>query len=428
MSSRSRNQRAGHLILLAIAAAVAAMTLGISSHPALAAGDTLGEIELPDVAPPRIDDSISAAELEDLEALAVQKGMSLDVAIDRYGWNDNFALAVSVISGETPGAFAGAEIVNATTAWVAFAGRVPDAALRVVDTFRRSHPGVAVEIRTDIGFTDVQVQSALEAVHFAIAASPTVEAVSSSFNYETGEIANIVVVDDTLPDSALEELRAGAINSLSGEGLSGLFGGTVVTVERSIHPVLGGRASNTEHLGGEALSTCTSAFGTINAGGTRGISTAGHCPNSQNDDGAALTYQTGHEGTHGDFQWHTGPRTKTDDFYAGNATTLEVTRRDVSGVGAPVVGGTLCKNGKTTFRYCEEVRRLNICFSGLCNLIEMDTRSVLAGDSGGAVYNANTAYGVVYGWHYAPVFPFDRDLYSRADRIDNALNVNIATN
>jgi V8-like Glu-specific endopeptidase len=159
----------------------------------------------------------------------------------------------------------------------------------------------------------------------------------------------------------------------------------------------------------------------------RGIATAGHCSNSQSDDGASLTYQAGYEGTHGDFQWHTGPQAETDDFYSGNATTLEVNRRDVSAVGAPVVGGSLCKNGKTTFKYCEQVRRLNICFDVLCNLIEMETRSVQGGDSGGSVFYGNTAYGLVYGYHYAPFPPFDRDLYSRADRIDNALNIFIAT-
>jgi len=48
------------------------------------------------------------------------------------------------------------------------------------------------------------------------------------------------------------------------------------------------------------------------------------------------------------------------------------------------------------------------------------------GDSGGPVYWGNTAFGLHYGKVFDP-WPFSREAFSRADRIDNALGVFIAT-
>lgn len=59
-----------------------------------------------------------------------------------------------------------------------------------------------------------------------------------------------------------------------------------------------GAAAFGEVHGGEALSLCTSGFGSRSnsyTSGTRGILTAAHCPNSLTDDGDTLTYQSGHK-------------------------------------------------------------------------------------------------------------------------------------
>src|SRR5665647_318068 len=49
--------------------------------------------DLPDVAAPKVGDPISDAEMRDLETVAEQSGASLDEVIERYAWNDSFALA-----------------------------------------------------------------------------------------------------------------------------------------------------------------------------------------------------------------------------------------------------------------------------------------------------------------------------------------------
>jgi len=268
--------------LVFVAAGMA--TLPVNGSLAVAE-DQLSAANLPDVAPPEIDDPISEAELEDLQTIATQKGLSLQAAIDRYGWNDNFALAVARIREAAPGAFAGAEIVDADHAWVAFAGRAPDTALEVIGSFIRSHGGVLVEVRTDLGFTEEELQKAIEVVHFAVLHNPGVRNASTSFDYATGQITVTVVLDDIVLDSFLEDLRAVAAKNLSDEGMAVVLGSISVSLVRFDGSVLGSATSNTEHLGGEALSGCTSGFGTKTGAGVRGISTAVHCSNSETDDG-----------------------------------------------------------------------------------------------------------------------------------------------
>ena len=70
--------------------------------------------------------------------------------------------------------------------------------------------------------------------------------------------------------------------------------------------------------GGLFLSSCTAGFGVKNAQGTKGISTAGHCSNTQSFGGHNLPYVTGKfSGAH-DSQWHTsGGNTILDDVKYG---------------------------------------------------------------------------------------------------------------
>jgi streptogrisin C len=248
---------------------------------------------------------------------------------------------------------------------------------------------------------------------------------STSFDYATRQITSVVSSLSALGAGGLDELQANAIRDLVESGEGELLDHVSIGVVRSNVPTLGGPTSDSQHLGGEDLSGCTSGFTVQYWDGWFGVATAGHCGNTQSDDGYNLPYQAGHEGDYGDFQWHHRNIliNTYDDFYAGNATTWEVDRREVSGVGAPVVGQSLCKNGYAGFEDCTYVIQLNVCHVWLCNLVEMDHRTTVGGDSGGPFYWGNTAYGLMYGWRYDPVWPYDRDLFSRADRTDDAVGV-----
>jgi hypothetical protein len=398
-----------------------------SAETATASADDPAFTDLPDVAAPRIDDPISEAELEDLKTLASQNGLSLEDAIDQYAWTDNFALAVSTVRDEFPKAFSGAAIVGKHEAWVGFAADAPKAATEIIDAFETTNGPVAVQVRPDFGFTEIELQKGIETVHYSVLDAVGGQNASTSFDYETRQITSVVASLSALDPGGLDDLRANATRDLVDSGQSELLDHVSITIVRSNVPTLGGPTTDSAHLGGEDLSGCTSGFTVAYWDGWFGVATAGHCNNTQSDDGYNLPYQAGHEGQQGDFQWHHRNilLPTYDDFYAGNATTLEVDRRDVSGVGAPVVGQSLCKNGYAGFKDCTYVIQVNVCHFSLCNLVEMDHRTTVPGDSGGPFYWGNTAYGLMYGWRYDPVWPYDRDLFSRADRIDIALGVEI---
>ncbi len=79
-----------------------------------------------------------------------------------------------------------------------------------------------------------------------------------------------------------------------------------------------------------------------------------------------------------------------ENYYSGNSSSTEVNRRDVSSVGSPVVGQSLCRNGKTSHKDCQEVRKLNVCDGSVCNLVEMGAHLSAGGDSGAPVFWGNT--------------------------------------
>lgn len=193
----------------------------------------------PEAEPPEIDDSPSAAELADLQSVADQEGISLQDAIDRYAWNDNFALVVSGIRRAYPEEFARAEIVDAGHAWIGFAGSAPEGSLAMLDRFIESHSGVSVEIRTDLGFTEVEIQKAVRAVHYAVLESPNVLDAVTFFEFEARQIRSAVVLQGTASDSVLEDLKVVAANSLTDATRDEVLDVLTISVIRSNSPVLG---------------------------------------------------------------------------------------------------------------------------------------------------------------------------------------------
>lgn len=238
--SRSRSMRRRGLAAVAVL-----MLLGAPPAAQGSPVETLAPTDLADVAQPRVDDPISEAELEDLKFLASQEGMSLEAAIDRYGWNDNFALAVATIRETSPEAFTGAEIVDGEGAWVAFTAGAPDKAANIIEAFEQAHSAVAVETRPDHGFTEVELEKAIETVHYAVFEAANVRDVTTSFDFDTREITTVAALETGVADAALDELRADATDRLVDAGLGRLLDSIAVRVVRSNLPALGGSATTT---------------------------------------------------------------------------------------------------------------------------------------------------------------------------------------
>lgn len=155
--------------------------------------------------------------------------------------------------------------------------------------------------------------------------------------------------------------------------------------------------------GGLWLSSCTAGFGVKNSAGTKGISTAGHCSNTQSFGGANLPYVTGKfSGAH-DSQWHTrAGHTILDDVRYGTSGTRDVSGRAFRSVQA--LGTNVCYYGGVEGWDCATLESNNHTCAGssptsTCMRLGAPQDLVDDGDSGGPVYKptstAVTAYGLI---------------------------------
>ena len=188
--------------------------------------------------PPEIGDALSDAELEDLQAVADQYGISLQESIDQYGWQNDFSFAVSRVREAAPGTFAGAEIVDGAHAWIAFTGPPPKAALDIIDTFTSSYSSVSVEVRTNQSITEAELVEAISAVHNAVYKAPEVLDASTGFDPKTAQIESLVVLESTAPDSVVDDLRAIAEKRLVEVTREDILDSISISVTRSKIPVI----------------------------------------------------------------------------------------------------------------------------------------------------------------------------------------------
>lgn len=392
------------------------------STPSAAVPDTAPG-NLPDVAPPTIESGPNEAELEDLATIAEQERSTLDRAIARYAWNDNFTVAVEEIRAVS-GDLAEAAITEDGTAWVAFAEEVPVEAVGILARFTAAHPAVDLDVRTGAGFTEAAFEDAIVRVHTALYDTPGVMEAVTSYDRPARQIVTTVsFLPGVDPDlvSTLQTVSAARLADDGGQGIADVLTTRVVLQDAGLTR----DESSSYHYGGEIITGCTSGFAVRRlSDSSRGIAFAEHCDGTIYDDGDVLTYRGAHNGTHGDMEWRYGPDYEADDFYSGNSTTTEVNRRDVSGYATSTEGQTLCFNGKTTHVH---VRQVSVCSGSACNLVQMGNHSTDGGDSGGPWFFGNTAYGIHQGVHCDPFCPYDRSVFTKATRLDNGLGVVVAT-
>lgn len=172
--------------------------------------------------------------------------------------------------------------------------------------------------------------------------------------------------------------------------------------------------------GGMSLGHCTSGFGLVRPDGARAISTAGHChPNPQYYQGSQLPwlgYQT--QGSW-DIGW-LSPRSFTPTNQINNGTDYwSIT--SIRAAGSQLIGDVACKNGRVTAVQCGFIRSKAIAPSYLLNpnadFIALGSTSMRGaqGDSGGPVWSASIALGVISGGYTAG--GEYRVVYMAADRV-----------
>lgn len=204
-----------------------------------------------------------------------------------------------------------------------------------------------------------------------------------------------------------------------------------------------GPVSTEDHTYGGAL-TATTSTGTSGcttgfvvrrpSDGLRGVVTAAHCGNDRwYNMGGDNTYKMSyvcceHKGGYGDVQWHTTSHNEYDDFYMSSTN-----RRDVTGVRAAnnqLPGDFACRYGRASGGACNTVYRSNVSYtlsSGttLSRMTVMVNATSASGDSGGPWYELGEAWGIHSGRPTIDGSP--RDSFSKADHLDSALGVVVAT-
>ena len=355
----------------------------------------------------------------DLPLHAAGKGISLEEAERLYGWHQDMSSALDSISEAYPDDYTFAKFHDGS-ATVGFSGNTPDIAQQKLDSFSTEH-GVSVTVVDNLGYNDRDIGDSVKRVHKAIVA---IDGVKDAITGQTdGVIWSEVLVDGVATPAKLDSLRSKAETALGESSLT-------LDVRFSTYEgdSLFDDQTSSAHLGGESISTCTTAF-TVHKQSNpaiKGVLTAAHCSNNQTDDGRTLAFQEEHESDYGDFQWHIGPQSEPDDFYRGGNSTTEYGRRDVQSTGTPEVGETVCRNGRTTHRECSlEIIALDICGGGgsVCELALTEQPSSQDGDSGGPVYDNNDAIGIWRGIAQYQGNPVG--VFSRADMLHLALPVYI---
>ena len=185
------------------------------------------------------DNSHGDAELDDLQFVATEMAMTLQESIARYSWNDDFARIVSDIRDASPQDFAGAAITGNTEAWVAFTGQTPSVAQGIVDTFSTNFPGVSVELRTDLGFTEQEIGNAIAGAHYAVLESAGVLDAASSFDHDRRQISVTAQTDGTPSETVLDALQRAAENGVTGAtraDMLDVISVSVTVVQHSLGP------------------------------------------------------------------------------------------------------------------------------------------------------------------------------------------------
>jgi streptogrisin C len=149
-------------------------------------------------------------------------------------------------------------------------------------------------------------------------------------------------------------------------------------------------------FGGLNLSdTCTSGFSVTGSGGSGGVTTAAHCPNSLSYAGNALTFKAERYEQSFDVQWHS----KTNTNFPAKIYRGQGVYGAISGKKArwnQPIGATVCKRGITTDRTCGTIATKDYAPSYIPNVeptFITATYGSAGGDSGGPVFVGEEAWG-----------------------------------
>jgi hypothetical protein len=338
---------------------------------------------------------------EAIAAFANKLHISVNALITSADEQNYFAVVATRIEEENPKDFAGARVSDDGFV-VAFKEGAPAGALRILRAAE-----VQISVRENVGWSQSEITSAGEAIHFAVHEAVG-DGTSTSIDTFTGRI-ELSVPQAGVSTAANVIERWTAENSTSSR----------FDIEVVAAPPTG--AGQDLIYGGGSLTSCTAGFSVTASGFPSGLITAGHCPNSQTyltGGSVPLSFRTASASR--DVQWHSSSTAAPAQFFVGPSSL-----RNVTGKANPVVGQTLCKYGKTTGYTCDSTYIDNQCRDTYCDMMTMVNRQASGGDSGGPWFWSNTAYGVHSG--YVTIWGSPRDMFTPINSGLSALGVSLKT-
>lgn len=331
---------------------------------------------------------------EDLEGVAQEMGISLEEAIRRYGWHNDFATLALQIQTAFPADFSAAAIGDDDQPWISFAGKAPADAVTTIRGFT-----VPVRIFEGRGFTEVEMNRRLEAIHRSVVSDERITDAVSGYDIVTGVFdVTVQLADqpDIGPVGVVNELRQALPDSIRSLDLDIEFRVADHALSEA-HALVGGGV----HLSPK----CTAGFVVENSSGDRNLTTAGHCDNSLEiddidfDETIDLEFEDEHEGTWGDVQRHSVPDEDHSLVNTFRYNSGDGDFRFVTSTGVARAGQWLEKYGKVTGKTRDRVYRTNVCVDNntICKVVLMRNDRSEKGDSGGPWFWGNRAYGIHQG-------------------------------
>lgn len=396
---------------LRLRVSVGLLLLGLAGTPAAASGSS-SSTEFSTNGPSEDDFST-------LQTMANEDGISLEEAVRRYAWQDEFAIRATLLEEMYPTLFSYATITHGASpkAYVHFKSEIPPSAyqhftgIEVVNVSLQRNYGLSAGDIRDQVTSSHQVASQQStrnmATSFDLDARTVVVEVNTSGLNESDSAELLDSVQGAVEEVATVTVEVDEAPTLAGDGEASVYGGA--RLERS----------------GSSSLSCSTAFN-VKKDGVSGILTAGHCDSTpytvENTSGGtewAATNKGSHQGWWGDFRWLTTTQTETTSFY-----TAWSTRATLKSVANPVDNQRLCRFGHKTGRSCSAyVADTYLCrtidLNYLCHLVRMDRDTADKGDSGGPWFSGSTAYGVHTG-QVGTIFG-SRDVFSRMTYVDEAL-------
>lgn len=193
----------------------------------------------------------------------------------------------------------------------------------------------------------------------------------------------------------------------------------------------------TEIYAGLSLPDCTTGYSVIKIGtGTKGTTTAAHCANNQSIYGVSLTFKGEAYSGSNDEQWMTSSTSFTFVNKAADGSGYPYWRYITSRTfrANQAIGAWVCKYGKVTVYTCGTITATNVAPgyvpSAQPTYVRVAHSSTYpfqcqGGDSGGPVYQNNSAWGIIEGRIYTDTWS---DLiYTQTNFVEGGIGVTILT-